>query len=128
MALNFFNKKNKNKKEESKPKKEKAVIAVSENSGGDSFSYQIIKSPHVSEKASNISSLGQYVFRVFEKSNKTEIKKAIERLYRVNVKRVNIIRVPSKKRQVGKYEGERAGYKKAVVILEKGQKIEITPK
>lgn len=100
---------------------EKAVL------GDNAFSYKIIKSPHVSEKASNVSVGGQYIFKVANVANKIEIKKAVKKLYKVDVEGVNIIYIPSKKRQVGRHRGKKSGYKKAVVTLKKGQTIEIAP-
>lgn len=124
--MDLFKKRGKKeeKKIEKDQKAETALGAVKLPPGGDDFSYQVIKMPHVSEKASNVSAGGQYIFKVFNNANKIEIKKAIERLYSVNVEKVNIVRIPSKKRQVGRFKGEKKGYKKAIVVLRKGQTIE----
>lgn len=136
--LDLFKKKKTKKKEKSNEIKEKKLPEVAKVSkagasektvlGDNAFSYKIIMSPHVSEKASNISAAGQYIFKVANVANKIEIKKAVEKLYKINVESVNIIYVPSKKRQVGRHKGKKSGYKKAVVTLKKGQTIEITPK
>lgn len=67
----------------------------------------------------------QYMFAVEQRTNKTEVKKAIQRLYKVGVKSVRIINTPSKKRRLGKFEGRRAGIKKAIVSLKKGEKITV---
>lgn len=135
--LNLFKKKKTKKKEEPKEIKEKKLPEVAKVSkagtsektvlGDNAFSYKIIRSPHISEKASNISSEGQYIFKVANVANKIEIKKAVEKLYKVDVKSVNVIYIPSKKRQVGRHAGKRSGYKKAVVTLKKGQTIEVAP-
>ncbi len=66
---------------------------------------------------------GCYVFSVTRRTNQIEVKKEIERLYRVKVKKVQIINTPSKKRRLGKFVGARPGIKKAIVILKEGQKI-----
>ncbi len=95
------------------------------NSAGKGFSYEIVKEPHISEKATNLSEKDQYTFKVQKGSNKTEIKKAVEGIYGVNVLSVNIIKIPQKKRRLGKTHGFRTGYTKAVVTLKQGQKIEI---
>jgi len=87
--------------------------------------YGIVKKPHISEKATNLGQINQYVFKVFSKARKSEIKKAIERIYRVDVLTVNIIAIPAKKRRLGRTMGFKQGYKKAVVKIKKGQKIEI---
>ncbi len=89
------------------------------------FTYEAIKQPHISEKASYLAEKDQYIFEVSSSSNKNEIKKSIEGIYHVDVLSVNVVRVPSKKRRVGKTEGFRKGYKKAVIKVKNGQKIEI---
>ncbi len=89
------------------------------------FSYSVIKEPHISEKATNLSEKNKYVFKVYNDSNKLEIKKSVEGIYRVDVLAVNIIKIPAKKRRLGKTEGFRKGHTKAVVTIKEGQKIEI---
>ena len=84
----------------------------------------LLKSPHVTEKAIDLQTKDQYTFKVSLGSNKSEIKKTIEQLYDVDVVSVKIINVPRKSRRVGKVSGWRKGYKKAIVKLKKGQKIE----
>ncbi|MEK7080210.1 MAG: 50S ribosomal protein L23, partial [Patescibacteria group bacterium] len=88
-------------------------------------SYEIVKEPHISEKATNLAEKNQYVFKVIARSNKTEIKKAVEGIYGVNVLSVNIIKIPSKKRRIGKTQGFKKGHTKAVIKIAEGQKIEI---
>ena len=93
-----------------------------------SESYQIIKSPQITEKASELAEENQYVFKVFPQAYKIQIKKAIEKIYGVDVEKVRIINVPSKTRRLGRISGVKPGYKKAVVKIKKGQKIEILPR
>ena len=94
---------------------------------GGMLAWRSLKSPHITEKATALSSQNQYVFKVEKKSNKTEIKKAIEEVYGVGVLNVNIINIPRKKRRLGRIEGFKPGYKKAIVKLKEGEKIEIMP-
>jgi len=91
-------------------------------------SYKILKSPHVTEKAGDLTEKNQYVFRVFPRTNKMEVKKAIENTYGVDVVSVKIINAPEKKRRLGKIQGTKPGYKKAIVKIKKGQKIEVLPR
>lgn len=93
--------------------------------GKPGFIYGVVKAPHISEKATNLGQVNQYVFEVFPKSNKIEVKKAIENIYGVDVLRVNMIKIPGKTRRIGRTEGFKSGYKKAVVTIKEGQKIEI---
>lgn len=89
------------------------------------FSYEIIKEPHISEKASNLAERNVYVFRVSNGVNKSEIKKSVEGIYGTDVLSVNIVKIPRKKRRIGKAEGFKKGYVKAMVKIKEGQKIEI---
>ncbi len=87
----------------------------------------LLKEPHISEKATILSENGKYIFKVYADANKSEIKKAIAGLYGVAVKEVNIINIKTKARILRGRKGEKPGYKKAIVTLEKGHKIEILP-
>jgi len=89
---------------------------------------RILVSPHIAEKPTELIDINQYVLRVFPRANKTEIKKAIEEVYNVDVIKVRTIKVPAKRRKVGKTQGWRKGYKKAVITVKKGQEIEILPR
>jgi large subunit ribosomal protein L23 len=92
------------------------------------FSFAVLKSPHVTEKASDLTKQNQYVFKVWPSTNKIEIKKAVESLYNVEVKGIQIINIHEKERRVGRTIGTKKGYKKAIITLKKGQKIEILPR
>lgn len=84
-----------------------------------------LKRPHITEKATDLSAENKYVFKVFKDANKIEVKKVIENLYKTEVLSVNIINVPSKKRRAGRKFGVKSGYKKAIITLPKGKKIDI---
>lgn len=89
----------------------------------------VLVEPHVTEKATDLEKEDKYVFKVFKTANKIEVKKAVESLYKVKVENVKIVNVPRKKRRVRRArEGWRKGYKKAIVKLVKGQKIEVMPR
>lgn len=88
----------------------------------------IIKEPHITEKASDLAKLNQYIFKVSRNANKNQIKKEIERLYGVEVLNVKIINTKSKERRLGRIIGSTKAYKKAIVKVKEGQKIEILPK
>ncbi len=93
------------------------------NPEGGKF-HRALKFPHITEKATDLTQRNQYLFKVFSKTNKTEIKKAVENFYKVDVLDVKIINVPPKKRKLGKISGWRKKYKKAIVRIKEGQKIE----
>jgi len=87
--------------------------------------FELIKKPHISEKALRFNAEDKYVFVVSPSSNKSEIKKAIASLYGVVVKSVNITKVPSKPKKFKGIPGIKSGYKKAIVTLAKGNKIDV---
>ncbi len=89
--------------------------------------YKILKEPHVSEKATILTEQNKYIFKVYPDANKIETKKAVENLYGVRVKNVNMINIPKKRKVVRGIKGTKSGYKKAIVTLEKGYKIELLP-
>lgn len=90
--------------------------------------YKVLKEPHISEKATVLAEENKYIFKVYSQTNKIETKKAIENLYGVKVKDVNIINVHRKRRILRGIKGFKSGYKKAVVTLKEGEKIEIIPR
>lgn len=81
--------------------------------------------PRISEKAAVMSSSGKYVFDVPVTANKVEVRKAVEALYGVKVEDVNTVRNIGKAVQRGRIAGRRNRWKKAVVTLKKGQKIDL---
>lgn len=86
----------------------------------------VIKAPVVTEKSSAISSNElKYVFKVDPKANKIQIKQAVESIFKVKVASVNTIMSHPKFKKVGKYGGMTNKYKKAVVTLKEGSKIEL---
>lgn len=113
------------KKTEKIEKTEAVTKSAATKTKNVKFSYEAIKQPHISEKASYLSEKDQYVFEVSPNYNKQEIKKSVEGIYGVDVLSVNLIKIPAKKRRLGRTEGFRKAYKKAVVKIKEGQKIEI---
>ena len=86
---------------------------------------EIIKSPVVTEKAAVLQEGGTYSFYVAPKANKTEIKNAIEKIFKVTVVDVRTINVHPRKKRVGRYTGLTNRKKKAIVKLADGQSINI---
>src|SRR3989338_5483001 len=98
-----------------------ADIVFSGNQSVDA--HKILRSFYVSEKASTGISMNQYVFRVFKRANKSEVKKEVAKLFNVKVKQVKMLNMPRKRRDLGKHPGFKSGFKKAVVVLEEGYAI-----
>ena len=85
----------------------------------------IIKAPIITEKSANIAADEKtYVFKVDVKANKSQIKDAIEKIFNVKVEKVNTVNVHPKKKRVGRYTGMSNKYKKAIVTLANGNKID----
>ncbi|MCK9217377.1 MAG: 50S ribosomal protein L23 [Firmicutes bacterium] len=80
-------------------------------------SYDIIKKPVITEKSMSEMADRKYTFIVDIRANKYMIKNAIEEIFKVKVERVNTIKMLGKLKRMGKYEGRRPGYKKAIVKL-----------
>mgnify|MGYP001496700842 CR=1 FL=1 len=85
-----------------------------------------IRNPIVTEKATILSEQNKTVFKVHEKANKKNIKKNIEKLFKVNVVKVNIINQKPKLKMKQGRKSLKSGFKKAVVTLKKGQSIDLT--
>ena len=88
--------------------------------------YDKILSPIVTEKSTTISEQNKIVFKVPFKANKKNLKTSIEKIFKVNVTKVNII---NKKNRIKTTRGKKVrikGYKKAIITLKKGQNIDLT--
>ena len=88
--------------------------------------YDKIISPIVTEKSTNLSEQNKIVFKVNSKANKNNLKNNIEKIFKVNVTKVNII---NKKTRIKTTRGKKVrvkGYKKAIITLKKGQNIDLT--
>ena len=88
--------------------------------------FKILKSLLHSEKGSMMLPFNKYVFEVDKRVNKTEIKKAIEQAYKVKVKDVNTMIMSGKWRKVRFKPGKTPDWKKAIVTLRQGDKIDVT--
>ena len=86
----------------------------------------ILKKPHITEKTNDLNKIGRYVFMVASSATKQEIKKAVKTIYGVEPVKVRTIRGATKTRRFGNRKGTEHGYKKAIVTLKEGQKIDIT--
>ena len=84
-----------------------------------------IISPNITEKSTSMSEFDKVVFKVNKKANKNSIKKSIEKIFKVNVIKVNTINIKGKKKLVKNKKSYKPGYKKAIVTLKKGQSIDL---
>lgn len=79
--------------------------------------YDIIRRPIITERTSDMMMEKKYVFEVDRRVNKTEIKQAVEHIFKVKVVKVNTINVPGKPKRYGRYSGYTSDWKKAIVTL-----------
>ena len=84
-----------------------------------------IVSPVITEKATTLSEFNKIVFRVHKGASKNSIKKSIEKIFKVNVIKINTINLKGKTKLVKGKKTSRPGYKKAIVTLKKGQSIDL---
>ena len=87
--------------------------------------YDKLISPLVTEKSTNLSEQNKITFKVHSKANKKNLKKNIEKIFKVNVIKVNTITKKSKSKIIRGKIGYKKGYKKALVTLKKGQSIDL---
>ncbi len=88
--------------------------------------YDKILSPVITEKSTNLSEQNKVTFKVPIKANKENLKKNVEKIFKVNVTKINIINKQSRKKIVRGKKVKVKGYKKAIITLKKGQSIDLT--
>ena len=87
--------------------------------------YHIIKRALITEKSTIAKDENKYVFEVDRRANKIEVAKAVEKLFKVKVLDVHVMNMTGKKKRVGRILGEKSSWKKAIVTLAPGSRIEI---
>jgi len=87
--------------------------------------YNVLSKPLVTEKNVQLQAKGKYSFKVADAANKRQVKQAVEEAFNVGVVKVNIITVPGKQRRIGRRMVLTPSWKKAVVTLKPGDKIEL---
>tara|TARA_Y100000590_G_scaffold322197_1_gene364832 strand:- start:7737 stop:8027 length:291 start_codon:yes stop_codon:yes gene_type:complete len=88
--------------------------------------YDTIVSPLITEKSTNLSAQNKIVFKVTDSANKKNLKKRIEKIFKVNVTKINIINKKSRIKSTRGRKVKVSGYKKAIITLKKGQNIDLT--
>ena len=88
--------------------------------------YDKILSPVVTEKSTNLSELNKIIFKVPNGANKKNLKKNIEKIFKVNVTKINIINKQNRTKIARGKKVKVSGYKKAIITLKKGQNIDLT--
>ena len=86
--------------------------------------YEVLRRPLITEKNSILQTQSKYAFEVAKEANKPQIKQAVEKAFKVKVTTVNVMTVPGKTRRVGRQQVLTQSWKKAIVTLKTGDKIE----
>ncbi len=84
-----------------------------------------IISPNITEKSTSLSEYNKVVFKVNKSASKNSIKKSIEKIFKVNVIKINTINLKGKTKMIRNKKAYTSGYKKAIVTLKKGQSIDL---
>jgi large subunit ribosomal protein L23 len=87
--------------------------------------YRVLLRPLITEKSTVLAQEGKYAFQVDPRANKIQIREAVEQAFNVRVRKVNVMNVRGKWRRVGRSRGISPDWKKAVVTLAEGDKIEL---
>jgi large subunit ribosomal protein L23 len=114
------------KKKQKKPEQPAPKAVVAPEAQGPSVaapSSPVLRSFHVSEKATRGMAYNQYTFMVDARATKTQVRDAVERSYKVDVVAVNMVRLPSKERTFGRHTGRVPARTKAIITLKEGQSI-----
>jgi len=88
------------------------------------LNHDIIVRPVITEKSSRLMEKNQYTFEVHPRANKIQIRSAIQELFKVKVEKVHTIKVHSKPKRMGMYIGKSRSWKKAIVSVQQGQRID----
>ena len=121
----LFSKKTKDEKKNALPQKSEVVVEeTKQTSSFNPVQESVITGFYISEKAGLLNGLDQYVFKVSDNANKSQLARQVEKMFSVKVKSIKMMNTKKKRRDIGKYTGFKPGFKKAVVVLEKGHSIE----
>ena len=86
--------------------------------------YEVLRRPLITEKSTLLQAQGKYAFEVAGEANKPQIKQAVEKAFKVEVTSVNVMLLPGERRRVSRRQVARPSWKKAIVTLKPGDKIE----
>ncbi len=87
--------------------------------------YEVLRRPLITEKNTLLQAQGKYAFEIASEANKPQVKQAVEKVFKVKVLAVNVMTVPPKTRRVGRRQVLTQSWKKAIVTLKPGDKIEL---
>lgn len=127
--MDLFNKKEENKKVAKKnsavKKSTSEKVSTKNVAGKTGTAYKILMKPLITEKLTKEAENGKYAFEVSGNANKVEIAKVIKDVYGEKAVKVNIINMEGKRVRIGRINGKRKDWKKAIITLEKGKRINV---
>ncbi len=124
-AVSVDNDVTENKNVSGNKKQTKVVASNNKKKKQDSDAFRILSAPVITEKATDLAQVGKYIFAVPVKATKSQVIEKIENVYGVSPLKVNMIYVTGKKVRRGRQWGKRNDWKKAIVTLPAGEKLEI---
>lgn len=86
---------------------------------------RVLVEPIVTEAATILIEQNKYIFKIAPRATKLQVKMAIEKIYNVKVEKINTVSVPKKARSRGRIPGWKSGYRKAIVTLKEGNKMDV---
>ncbi len=86
--------------------------------------YEVLRRPLITEKSTALQAQNKYAFEIADKANKLMVRQAVEKAFKVKVTGVNVISMRGKMRRVGRHQIHTSPWKKAIVTLKPGDKIE----
>ena len=86
--------------------------------------YEVLRRPLITEKSTDLQTQNKYAFEIADGANKPLVKQAVEKAFQVRVTSINVVRVPGKTRRVGRQPVQTRSWRKAIVTLHEGDKIE----
>ena len=86
--------------------------------------YEVLRRPLITEKNTILQGQSKYVFEIAASANKVQVKQAVEKAFKVKVNSVNVLTVPGRQKRIGRRITQTSPWKKAIVTLKPGEKIE----
>ena len=108
-----------------KPAAKKKATPAARKVAGTSQAHRVLRRPLITEKAAHLADANVYVFEVAPGAGKVEVRDAVRALYGVTPRRVNLMNVQGKRVRFGRIKGQRRTWKKAMVFLKKGERIDV---
>lgn len=104
---------------------EEKKAAIESKNSGNVIASKILVKPWITESSTAMGEMNKYVFKIYKKCSKRQVKDAVEKTYGVKVASVNTVSIPRKARHQGKTTGWKSGFRKSIVTLKAGDSIDL---